>query len=230
MNTCLFVTLILTGAGGSQVAWPQATNRFATQATAYAVDRVLTLYSIPSAIPPEEVAALPAEQAPPQHWGNIVDGRQVSVWLEDTSFWVGQPIFAYVLLRNVDADPLSFNFLGTDPLIGLSICITNTAQLPVAYTAAWAEWLKSPNRESSGWSPQEIPRGSQRKFRIQLDAFYDLSVPGEYFVTVKRRANGPPGWAASAAVKFRIVNNGRQPKGTKEATPANTEPTPPPRR
>jgi hypothetical protein len=220
----------------TQPAWPQTTNRYSTDDLAYAVDPTLRHYRTAPMTPPEAIASLPAEAAPPGHWGGVVGGRQLSLWFEQSgwiadrehpgwmpyhpqpAFLVGQPIVAYVLARNLDTDPQSFGFGDTDPALGFTLCVTNSGQ-PAPYTPAWAKWLKQPDYETTGSSELGIPRGSQRLFRFQLDAFYDFSTPGEYEVTIKRPASAPPGWVSSATVRFHVYKLPQQEEAPRKEAP-----------
>jgi hypothetical protein len=122
----------------------------------------------------------PAEDDPEGNWGTVSEGFQLSIRLEKNSFTNGEPISAYMILRNVSDKALRFPVsYGNDPETKLTLKKGETALL------THDEALSIPRTDS--FSLQPMPAGIQCKYTLDLSTIFDLKTNGTYSIQATKK-------------------------------------------
>jgi hypothetical protein len=186
----------------------------------------------PPPLPPGSPAEGPVEKDPEGHWGPAEEGVQLSLRLETNRFVLGQPVTAYVILRNctngfwfpsyrrsgLQGTVCNFNLWGPAQQLG------TTQQEPVGARP------KGPpvGFETSQW-PSRVGPGRQQRSWARLDKVFGLRRPGLYVVRAvactRLGENLAPTTAVSGPVQFEILPAAKD-KPKDPAEPPKGEPKP----
>ena len=113
----------------------------------------------------------PAASDPEGHWGDVVEGFQVGIRITNTVCRIGEPIIATVIVRNVSEQRLDLTIFS-----GLQDDFIFAAISP---TKERLQEKREP-RYPLGSKGVQFPKGTQRKFSINLTERFDLLSPGTY--------------------------------------------------
>jgi hypothetical protein len=129
---------------------------------------------------PDEM--LRAEDDGSGNWGEGLDGLQMSIRTRKTTFEIGEPIIATILLRNSSSKALTLSGSGSWKLLNITIIDDAKSKVPSSLAMAAA-------RGTSGGGIRfvELPARSQFKYQIRLDRNFVLDRPGSYVMYVRRR-------------------------------------------
>ena len=134
-----------------------------------------------------------ADDDPNGHWGFASDGIQLSIRFEKAIFFQDAAIVASILIRNVSTNVVpdyvrvseGMEFLATDER---------------GQTLIRRDIFRPAPSEQDGWLTHvtksfslDLRPGTQRKFKMILSDIFDLTAPGKYFVTAKRRFRAQDG-------------------------------------
>jgi hypothetical protein len=151
----------------------------------------------------------PAELDPAGNWGEVCEGFQMSSRLSKTNFTTNEPVVVTTLIRNVT--DLELWFTQGPPMPPTLTVVRGQEQLPrkedledlTPVERSLRAVIRSPHFCS-------VHPGTQRRETVRLDQMFDLSVPGEYTVSAKRRIPKLPGQegyteVVSGTARFRII-------------------------
>jgi hypothetical protein len=130
----------------------------------------------------------PAKLDPDGNWGAVVDGFQVGIRLERSSFTNGEPVRARILIRNV-SDRLSTYLVWSERDPDYDVALTeNGRPIPrrddTGLNSNISERLRATRNGSTYHCPS--PPGTQRAFTIDLSKVFALEPNGRYEVCAKR--------------------------------------------
>lgn len=154
----------------------------------------------------------PAEQDIDGHWGAVSNGMQASIRFERGLFATNDHITATVIMRNVGKEWRMF----TMPL-GLASCVSVSNQEQKQLERKdWADPqsnIGQLQRASHSQSARHVDPGMQRTLKIDIQEFYDLSLPVKYTVYVKMKTypenSGDFKWVQSGNATIIITNSSR---------------------
>jgi hypothetical protein len=182
MKKLIPVAILLSGA----LAFAQ-TNNF------YITDESLSSHQKPGSFSPEQIDAAkhakesrPAKDDPEGNWGEISEGFQLSIRLLGNAFTNGEPIKAFVILRNVSDTNLQFpiSYSG-DPPIKIAVMRGQQAlnRLDEGPGTNFADTVRRLQMGSYGLATC-LP-GTQRKFTLDLSKIFALTTNGNYTANAK---------------------------------------------
>jgi hypothetical protein len=123
--------------------------------------------------------SLPANKDSEGHWGNVVEGFQLSLRLGKKSVKPGEPINVTVLLRNTTNRVVGYSaFFGSG--VDLPICdfvVTRRGE-----TNSLKKVTFEAQRISGGARWFNLHPQTQRKYETTFSAQFDLSTPGTYWI------------------------------------------------
>ena len=125
----------------------------------------------------------PADSDPGGHWGFVVEGCQLSLRLVRTNFFVGEPIQATILLRNVGTNTIHCDW-PLDDLTAVTWLRTESNQRS-------QQGYPDP-RPGSRWGRAIRPR-TQRQFSLGLARMLPTDLPGTFVVSVRTRVDKTSG-------------------------------------
>lgn len=137
---------------------------------------------------------LPAELDIGGNWGSAVEGLQMSVRMEKQSFARGEPVMAIVLLRNTTDERKTWHgVFGSERDFQYAVMDDRGFPIP----------RRDADRPYSGSSKSDSlePR-TQRRYRVDLGAMFDLKAAGGFSVSLNRSV-----WQAGVA-EMRSMTSG----------------------
>ncbi|HTL55712.1 MAG TPA: hypothetical protein VL361_08530 [Candidatus Limnocylindrales bacterium] len=159
-----------------------------------------------------EQESRPADTDPDGNWGSVVEGFQLSLRFEKETYTNGEPLNAWVLLRNVSDRPLIYPFEGSPDERELTFVLFSGkdrvyGKFDQRPGASLEERLRM-IRTGHGWT-RVSPVGSQHKSCVDVSQTYGLLNVGEYVMHAKREILTSY-WTAetnvvSGKARFRIV-------------------------
>lgn len=159
----------------------------------------------------------PAHLDPEGNWGEPSAGMQMSIRLEKSSYKVGEPVEAIIIMRNLDQKPREYRLLWPLELgFGLSLFVSGrSTPLPtMAEARATDEGMKRMARSVYKGHTFGLSPGTQKKFEVPLSAIYDLTRPGSYQIMASRDIPDPDTGGKSListkAASFEIVSGDGQ--------------------
>jgi hypothetical protein len=126
----------------------------------------------------------PASQDPEGHWGQVLDGFQLSLRFEKQDFTNGEAITATVLIRNVSENTLSYvvNTMTSQPApINVAVCEGHERLKLITENTL----IKGTARTAHLYAQ------TQHKYQVRLDKYYDLGKKGIYSVQAEYSFQSP---------------------------------------
>jgi hypothetical protein len=117
----------------------------------------------------------PAGQDPEGHWRLPSNGFQLSLRFDKLAFTNGEPVIATVLLRNVTNTPIKFLrlYISHQPSPISIMVFRGEKQVPLRKDYVF--------QDASGTEITIYPQ-TQRKYRVKLNDYYELTSSGEFIV------------------------------------------------
>ena len=161
-----------------------------------------------------EQESRPSKEDPGGNWGPVVEGFQLSLRFEKETYTNGEPVRAYVLLRNVSDRSLVYPFEGGPDERELALMLFQGkdrvyGKFDVRPGASLHERLRL-IRTGHGWT-RVSPVGSQHKSCVDLKQTYGSLNIGEYVMQARREVLTSYYTAEtnvlSSEARFRIIAN-----------------------
>jgi hypothetical protein len=131
----------------------------------------------------------PAEDDLEGNWGQVCEGFQLSIRFSKDSFTNNEPINASILLRNVSDKPLTYYAFYPKDIEMWFVVHKGQEQLhgkdEITPKMTIIEMLNHLNNGSRDFPV--LPVGVQRRFKVNLNDYFDLTTNGQYTVQVTRR-------------------------------------------
>jgi hypothetical protein len=137
-----------------------------------------------------------AELDPKGHWGEKVEGLQLSLRLSATNYVSGDPIPCVVLLRNTSEEVRVYELNEWAPLwcYGTEFMVERHGKPALTRAASATNFLEKLSfvRQGRTWLLRLAPR-TQCRLPCNIDAQFDCSIPGKYRVKAVRHFPKPDG-------------------------------------
>lgn len=126
----------------------------------------------------------PAAQDPEGHWGDVVEGFQLSMRFAKESFRVGEPIAATVIIRNAAGRNVYYrDFIGMredSPVCQFDVLDEQQQPVPRRDPKAPDDITDGPHVQR-GLSP-----GTQCRYEVKMEARFQLDRAGKYSIRARR--------------------------------------------
>lgn len=128
----------------------------------------------------------PPPLSPTNDWGAITNQCQVGLRVPKFQYESGEPIVAFVVLRNLSDKPIGVS--STSPYADYDVIVTRTDNQNVPYTDWWNK-----EKNSTPFFRALIktvdPRQQMSPALIDVTARYKMDPPGEYIVVTRQHLN-----------------------------------------
>ena len=194
----LFATLLF-----AQFASPQTNQYYFT----YEPGTPYTKTNIPPDWPIHAKEGVGSEKDADAHWGAVTAGFRHSIRLSKESFTNGEPVIATIILRNVSDRVRTYLVQDRRDLDDMVVLTDGQKRVPHRYepgpNASFPEKVQAARR-GSDWHC-ELPKGTQRKFVVNLNDVYDLSKGGQYTVSATRMVRDESRLALTNVVSGKVT-------------------------
>ena len=157
----------------------------------------------------------PAHLDPEGNWGEPSSGMQMSIRLEKSTYKVGEPVNATIIVRNLDQKSREYRVFYPDERgFGLSLFAQGRAGpvLSKIDSRATNEFGKVSRLPITKVGHFWLSPATQQKHEVRLDRIYDLTRPSSYMVSASRDILDPDtGGTSLISTKFaafEIVSGG----------------------
>lgn len=128
--------------------------------------------------------SLPAADDPSGHWGDVIEGFQLSIRFDKDTFRAGEPVTVTVLIRNVTEKKVFYRdfvgMRGDSPVCQFDVL--DERQKPVARVdpRAPADITDGPH------IPRGLKPGTQCRYDMKLEGKFKLDQSGRYTIRARR--------------------------------------------
>ena len=159
----------------------------------------------------------PANLDPEGNWGEPSSGMQMSIRLDKSSYKVGEPVNATIIVRNLDQKPREYRVFYPDERgFGLNLFAQGRpapvlSKIDARATNEFGKVARLPiTKVGHFW----LSPATQQKHEVRLDRIYDLALPGSYQIMASREIDDPDTGGKSListkAASFEIVSGNGQ--------------------